>query len=153
MVDKGLIFLAKSNRYSVLKSNQTSINGIGKIVYSDGTDLSYGDPAEIFGVLNIENEFYDFINSALTKGSFTRQYYGFLFGPYFDYDSGEIKDSEVGMIYAGVENKIPKKDFFELCLLLCNAKLNGMDIIEDNEAKKEDILQFKFEIEERLKTL
>lgn len=153
MVDKKLNFLANNNKYGVVENSFTNRpNTIGKIVYEDGSPLKYGDQAEIFSVLNLDDEFNLFIQSALSEIYYTKNDSHFIFGYQpADYENEEIKENDVKIHYAGVDNTITKKEFYELCLLLCEAKLNGLDIQEDTEVSREDLLQIKSQLAEKIR--
>lgn len=150
MVDKELTFLAKNEKYAFIKW-QDSKGTLGRrLVYFDGSKLKYGDPAEIIPTAG-GKDFKPFIDAALSEGGFNRQGYGFFFGylaPSFDDDG--IKENEVSIHYGGVDNMILKKDFYELCLLLCEAKINGLDLHEDTEVSNEDLLDYKAKLEEKI---
>jgi hypothetical protein len=150
MVDKKLNFLSRNSKYAVIEIDNTNRpNTIGKIIYSNGEPLEYGDIAEIFSVLNLEEEFIPFIKSALSETYFTKEHYGFIFGYQpASFDDDEIKENEVKIHYAGVDNTILKKEFFELCILLCEAKLVNPNkgVVTD-----EELLQIKSQLEEKLK--
>lgn len=155
MVDKELKFLSTNDKYGVVENTFTNkSNTIGKIVYSNGEPLKYGDEAEIFGVLNLEEEFNPFMKSGLSEAYFSREHYWYTFGYQpADYENEEIKATDVKIHYAGVDNIITKKEFYELCLLLCEAKLNGLDLIEDKEVCREELLSIKTQLEEKMKAV
>lgn len=150
MVDKELNFLSRNSKYAVIEIDNTNRpNTIGKIIYSNGEPLRYGDVAEIFGVLNLEEEFIPFIKSALTESGYYKEHYSFIFGyEPADFENEEIKENDVRIHYAGCDNTILKKEFFELCILLCEAKL-----VNSNKGNitNEELLQIKFQLEEKLK--
>lgn len=149
MVDKKLDFLSKNEKYAVVLKTNPLQNIEHSIVYVDGKELSYGDPAEIFGVLNLEGDFFPFMNSAIAENQYIKEHYGFIFGyrP-SDYDNTEIKQNDVRVYYAGVENTISKIDFYELCLLLCKAKL---EMQNRDEKTKDELRLVKTQLEEKVK--
>lgn len=150
MVDKKLNYLSRNSSYGIIEKTNPLQNIDYNIVYADGAKLQYGDPAEIFGAIT-DNEFISFLESSLSESSFTREHYWYTFGYQpADFDNEEIKENEVQIHYAGVDNSITKKDFYKLCLLLCDAKLNG---IESKEIDKEKILLFKIKLSEKLNTI
>ena len=151
MVDKGLIFITKNDKYAIIKNDfNNRPNTIGKIIYSNGESLNYGDAAEIFGVLNLEEEFTPFLELALSEMHFSREHYGFIFGYQpADYENEEIKVGEVRIHYSGVDNTITKKEFYELCLLMCNAKLKT--ISSDSDITEQELFSIKSQLEEKIK--
>jgi hypothetical protein len=150
MVDKELNFLSMNDEYGVIENDFTNRpNTIGKIVYSNGESLKYGDKAEIFGILNLEEEFIPFMSSAISETYFSQQHSGFAFGYQpADYENKEIKENEVRIYYIEVENTIQKKDFYELCLLLCDAKIKTEN---KGNITNEELLQIKSQLEEKIK--
>jgi hypothetical protein len=150
MVDKELSFLSKNSSYKiVLKSNPLQ-NVEHNVLYSDGSNLKYGDPAEIFGAIT-EKEFAEFMECAILERYYTKDHYHFILGYQpADYENDEIKENNVKIHYAGVDNTITKIEFYELCLLLCEAKLNGLDLIEDKAVKLEDLLSIKSQLAEKI---
>ena len=153
MVDKELIFLAKNQKYAFIQwEDGKGMLGM-KIVYSSGNTLEYGDSAEIISVAG-GNEFKPFMDSVISEGGLYKEHCSFIFGYQpSDYENEEIKENEVKIHYAGVDNTISKKDFYELCLLLCDAKLNRLDLIQDNEVKREDLVSIKSQLEDKIKAM
>lgn len=152
-MDKELKFLSTNNKYGVIENNfTTKANTIGKIVYLNGETLKYGDEAEIFGVLNLEEEFKPFMESALSEGDYHKEHYSFIFGYQpVDFENEEISESEVKIRYAGIDNTLSKKQFYELCLLLCDAKLNGFNLIKTVYISREELLSIKSQLKEKHK--
>lgn len=151
MVDKELNFVARNEKYGYLKEVNLQNKIVHRLTYSNGKHLAYGDPAEIFSAVSSGVEFITFIQSALFESGYYKEHYNFTFGyQSADYENEEIKENEVRIHYAGVDNITTKKEFYELCLLLCDAKLNGLDIIEDNEVKQEQLLSFKSQLEDKV---
>jgi hypothetical protein len=150
MVDKELIFLAKNEKYAFIKWEDSQGNIGNKLVYSNGDDLRYGDPAEIIPVAGGEG-FKQFMESALSESGYYREHYSFTFGyKPADFDSKEIKDTEVKTHYAGVDNTISKKEFYELCLLLCNAKMQAS---HKNSIEEEELKFVKSQLEQKIKAI
>ena len=149
MVDKELKFLAKNNIYGIILKSNPFQNIEHNILYSNGEKLKYGDPAEIFSAIS-ENEFNSFMQSAISGFYFIREHYWFTFGYQpSDYDNQEIKENEVRIHYAGEDNTILKKDFYELCLLLCDAKLNSLTT--NIEIKRIELLSIISQLEYKIK--
>jgi hypothetical protein len=150
MVDNTII-LFKTNEYALVQYMHPDY-GLGrKFVYSDGKDLVYGDKAEILGAVLGGVNFLEFIDGALSETYFSREHYWYTCGYQpADFDNEEIKGNEVRIHYAGVDNTILKKDFYELCLLLCEAKEYSLDYKE--EFKKE-LQQMKSQLEEKIKAV
>jgi hypothetical protein len=150
MVDKKLKFISKNDKYGVVENAFSNrLNSIGKIVYSNGEPLKYGDKAEIFGILNLEEEFFPFMNSAISETYFSQEHSSVAFGyQHADYENKEIKENEVRIYYIEVENTITKKEFYELCLLLCDAKLKSPNKIG---ITNEELTLIKSQLEEKIK--
>lgn len=149
MVDKELVFLSKNSVYGVIKKTNPFQKIEHNIVYANGTGLKYGDSAEIFGALG-ENEIVPFMESAISEGDYYKEHYNFVFGYQpADFENEEIKENEVRIHYAGVDNTISKKAFYDLCLLLCEAKEYSLDYKE--EIRKE-LLRIKSKLQEKIKT-
>jgi hypothetical protein len=153
MVDKKLSFLSKNSNYGVVLKSNPFQNIEHNVVYSDGSNLKYGDEAEIFGAIR-EKDLMHFMQCAITENYYTKDDSHFIFGYQpADYENEEIKENDVKIQYAGVNNTITKKEFYDLCLLLCDAKLNGLDLIEDKEVSREQLLSIKSQIEEKIKAV
>ncbi|NDP23163.1 MAG: hypothetical protein GZ091_19105 [Paludibacter sp.] len=153
MVDKELNFLSKNTSYGVVDRINPIQNIEHNIVYSDGSKLGYGDKAEIFGAIS-NIELISFMDSVLSNNNYTKEHYWITFGYQpASFDDEEIKDREVRIHYAGVDNTIPKKDFYELCLLLCMAKLNGFDLNEVKNLKQEELKLIKVRLEKKVKNI
>jgi hypothetical protein len=152
MVDKELNFLVKNEKYGYLIESRTESNFVNRLVYNNGENLKYGDPAEIFPVSVSSENFNDFMNAAIDETHFGREHYGFFFGYYpATQDNIEIKETEVYINYAGVSNIILKKDFFESSILACQAQIRRIElnvssphelsILQDTVAKLQDKLK------------
>jgi hypothetical protein len=153
MVDKELNFISKNSHYGIVLKTNPFQNIEHNVLYSDGSNLKYGDPAEIFGAIT-EKEFVPFMECAISESYYTKEHFHFMLGYQpADYENEEIKKNEVKIYYAGVDNTISKKEFYELCLLLCDAKLNGLDLIEDKEVSREDLISIKTQLEEKIKLM
>ena len=153
MVDKKLSFLSKNSNYGVVLKSNPLQNIEHNLLYSDGSNLKYGDPAEIFGAIR-EKDFTHFIDCAITESYYTKDDSHFILGYQpADYENEEIKENEVKIHYAGVDNSIAKKEFYKLCILLCDAKLNGLDLIEDKEVSREELQSIKIKLEEKIKAV
>ncbi len=151
MVDKKLRFLSKNSNYGVVLKSNPFQNIEHNVVYSDGSNLKYGDEAEIFGAIR-EKDLKHFMQCSITENYYTKDDSHFIFGYQpADYENEEIKENDVKIHYAGVDNTISKKEFYDLCLLLCDAKLNGLDLIGDKEVSREELLSIKSQIEEKIK--
>ena len=151
MVDKKLVLFSKNEKYAFIKWQDSQATLGRKLVYSNGENLKYGDPAEIISVAG-GKEFNPFIQSALSEGGYYKEHYNFIFGYQpADYENEEIKENDVKIHYAGVDNTITKKEFYDMCLLLCDAKLNGLDLIEDKEVSREDLVSIKSQLKEKIK--
>jgi hypothetical protein len=151
MVDKELNFLVKDEKYAFLIELENN-NQIYRLVYSNGQPLKYGDPGEIFTAFGSIAEFYEFMQTAIDETHFGREHYGFFFGYYpATQDNIEIKETEVYINYAGVSNIILKKDFYELCILVCQAQIKRIEMnfgavldlnyLQDTIAKLQDKLK------------
>jgi hypothetical protein len=150
MVGKKLNFTAKNEKYGFLRDKNTQGELINRFVYSNGEKLEYGDPAEIISAVAGE-EFIPFMKAAISEGRYYKEHYWFVFGYQpADYDDDEIKESDVRIHYAGVDNTISKMAFYELCLLLCEAKFKPKDLDSDDFRQ---IHEIKCQIEEKLKVI
>jgi hypothetical protein len=150
MVDNTIKTLFKSDKYAYVEYRRSDGEVGRKFVYANGKDLLYGDEAEILGAV-MGKDFSPFIHSVLDQNHFTREHYGFTFGfQPADFDNEEIKVNEVRIYYADVENTITKKDFYELCLLMCNAKLKT--ISSDSDITEQELFSIKSQLEEKIKT-
>jgi hypothetical protein len=153
MVDKKLSFLSNNSNYGIVLKSNPFQNIEHNLLYYDGSNLKYGDPAEIFGAIR-EKDFMHFMYCAITESYYTKDDHHFIFGYQpADYENEEIKENEVKIHYAGVDNTITKKEFYDLCLLLCDAKLNGLDLIEDKEVSRDEIISIKTQLEEKIKAV
>lgn len=154
MVDKGLGFINNNGKYGYLKEVSQQSKIVHRLTYFDGEYLAYGDPAEIFTAASSGEDFLRFMQSALSEGGYYREHYNFVFGYQpADYENAEIKENEVRIHYAGVDNTMSKKDFYELCLLLCDAKLIGLDINEDKAVRREELQLIKAQLENKIKAV
>jgi hypothetical protein len=152
MVDKELNFVVRNEQYGYRKEANQQNEIVHRLTYSDGKYLAYGDPAEIFSAVSSGAEFIIFMQSALFESGFYKEHYNFTLGYQpADFENEEIKENEVKIHYAGVDNTISKKEFYDLCLLLCDAKLNGLDLIEDKEVSRDELLSIKSQLEEKIK--
>jgi hypothetical protein len=154
MVDKELNFLSKNNSYGVIDKINPMQNIEHNIIYADGTALKYGDFAEVFGAIS-NHDLLPFFESSITEMYFSREHYGITYGYQpADYENEEINESEVRIYFAEMENRVTKKDFYELCLLLCEAKLNSIGKSgEDKVVKREELLSIKSQLEEKIKAV
>jgi hypothetical protein len=151
MVDNSIKIIFKSDCYAYVQFTHPTGQLAKKFVYANEKDLEYGDKAEILGSV-MGKDFLPFINSVLAQKHFTREHYGYTLGfQPADFDNQEIKESEARVYYADVENTISKRELFELTLLLCEAKLNSLDLHEDKEVYREELLQIKSQLVEKLK--
>jgi hypothetical protein len=149
MVDNTVIIF-KSKDYAYIQFLHPMGEMARKFVYADGTDLVYGDKAEILGAV-MGKDFLPFVKSVLNGKHFTREHYGYTLGfQSADFDNAEIKDDEVRVYYADVENTISKQEFYKLCLFLCDAKLNSLNLQVDKEVTREDLVQIKSQLEEKI---
>jgi hypothetical protein len=145
------IILFNTKQYALIRDVRNNGDIISKFVYADGKDLSYGDKAEILGAVIGDVNFLDFIKGVLSETYFTREHYWFTFGYQpSDFDSEEIKDNEVRIHYAGVDNTILKKDFYELCLLLCEAKRYSLDYKEEFH---NELAEIRSQLEDKIKAV
>ncbi len=150
MVDNTIKTLFKAKEYALIEYKRPDGDTSKKFVYADGKNLAYGDKAEILGAVLGGINFLEFINGALSETYFSREHYWFTCGyQSADFDNEEIKENEVRIHYAGVDNTILKKDFYELCLLLCEAKKYSLDYKEEFE---KEILQIKAQLYDKIKT-
>ncbi len=148
-MDKKLNFSVKNKKYGFLQivRNDKQVN---KLVYVDGSDLNYGDPAEIIPVV-AGSDFISFIKAVINNTEFSREHYWFSFGYQpSDFDNEEIKANEVRIHYAGVDNTILKNDFYEMCILLCDFKLKYPS--KDLKVSYQDIHNMKLQLEKKLIT-
>jgi hypothetical protein len=151
MVDNSIEVLFKSKQYAYVQYGHPIGQIAKKFIYANGKDLEYGDKAEILSAVVGDGSFWDFIKSALSETYFTREHFWFTCGYQpTDFDNEEIKQGEVRIHYAGVDNTILKRDFYELCLLLCEAKKYSLDYKEELE---NELLQIKLQLEEKLKAV
>jgi hypothetical protein len=151
MVDKELNFLSKNRSYGIISKINPMQNIGHNIIYANGEALKYGDVAEIFGAIT-DNDLLSFFKSSITEEYISREHYGVEFGYQpADYENEELRENEIKIHYIEVENTVTKKSFYELCLLLCDAKLNGLDFQEDGEENKEELLQIKSQLVEKIK--
>lgn len=149
MVDNTIRTLFNSEHYAYIEYMHPIGEVAKKFVYSDGKDLEYGDKAEILDAV-MGKDFSDFIKGVLSETYFTREHYWFTFGYQpADYDNEEIKESEVRIHYAGVDNTISKKEFYDLCLLLCDAKLN---LLNKDDITNKELTLIKTKLEGKLRT-
>jgi hypothetical protein len=145
------ITIFKSKQYAYIEFLHPTGKIARKFVYANGEDLQYGDKAEILGAV-IGKDFLPFINSVLTENHFTRENYGFTLGfQPADFDNEEIKENEARIYYADFENTTSKIELYELSLLLCNAKINRLDIREDEDVKREQLLSIKSQLEAKIR--
>jgi hypothetical protein len=150
MVDNTIKILFEYCGYAYVEYRRSDGNIGKKFVYADGTDLLYGDKAEILGAV-MGKDFSPFINSVLDQKHFTREHYGFTFGfQPADFDNEEIKANEVRIYYADVENTITQRDFYDLCLLLCNAKLKT---ITTSDVTEQELFSIKSQLEEKIQAV
>ncbi|MFK7004844.1 hypothetical protein BWK63_13785 [Flavobacterium covae] len=153
MVDNTIKIIFKSDYYAYVQFTHPTGQLAKKFVYANKKDLEYGDKAEILGAV-MGKDFLPFINSVLTQKHFTREHYGYTLGfQPADFDNQEIKEDEARVYYADAENTISKRELFELAILLCEAKLNGWDLQEDNEVSRKDLLSIKSQLEEKIKAV
>jgi hypothetical protein len=147
MVDKELKFLSENSTYGIVNKVNPMQNIDHNIIYIDGTSLKYGDAAEIFGAIR-DNQLHDFFESVISETYFSREHYSLIFGYQpADYENKEIKEDEVRIYYIDIENTVLKKDFYKLCLLLCEAKMKTT--INKNITGEEFIL-IKSQLEEKI---
>ena len=151
MVDNSIKMLFKSKQYAYVQYVHPMGQITRKFVYANGKDLDYGDKAEILSAVVGAGNFLDFMKGALSETYFTREHFWFTCGYQpADFDNEEIKQREVRIHYAGVDNTILKKDFYEMCLLLCEAKKYSLDYKETFE---DELFQIKLQLEEKIEML
>ena len=104
-----------------------------KLVYNTGEDLKYEDPALLFQSISLEKTLL-FLSRAIEESYYTEEYKSSVFGPIpEDYDNKEIKANEVRIFYVDMEYTISKKQFYDLCLLLCKMRLIGIERLQLKE--------------------
>jgi hypothetical protein len=125
-------------QYNLLEDGSLNINSPIKFMYSDGRSLDYQDPAIIFQAISWKDTII-FLSNAIDKKTYMEEYKSFTFGErIFSSDLPDLKPDELNVFYIDTDYTITKKLFYELCLLMCQAKLNCIrkfelkEIVDDN---------------------
>lgn len=150
MVDRPMKILFKGKEYSYVEYQHPNPEyGMRKkFIYATGEDVAYGDKADMFWTI-IEKDFVPFMEAVISGNHFCREHYSYTFGYYpGDIDDEEIQENEVCLEFHYNDNIITKKYFYELCVFLCDSKLNTV-AMEDTEFK-EKIADFKVALQEKI---